>query len=361
MRDRLIARIEAEGPIPFEEFMDAALYDPEGGFFGGGRVRSEKAGDFLTSPEISPMFGQTVAAFVRGEAERIGAPEPDVIEAGAGSGSLLSPLLEALGEYGEVWVVEVSPPARAALADRVPQACVVDSLKGIPAGRRGVLIANELLDNLPVALAVRRGGGWAEQWVGSEGHGLVLVEVSARPEIAAWAEAFGGPVPEGGRVEVQLAAGAWLREALALLSDGALVVIDYGDTASGLAPRRAEGTLRTYREHHLGPDPLLEPGATDITVDVNFTAAMAVGEGAGAAVELHRQDDFLSVWGLRQRLRELRHRELELARSGDTMERLRVRSLVHDGETLLHPRGLGDFRVMVARVRGATGVSSPRR
>ena len=135
-----------------------------------------------------------------------------------------------------------------------------------------------------------------------------------------------------------------------MLEGGSVVVIDYGDSAEGLAPRRAQGTIRTYRAHHIGPDPLDDPGDTDITADVNFTAIVAVAENAGAEVEVHRQDDFLAGLGLRSRLSELRHLELELARSDDALERLRVRSLRTEAETLLHPRGLGDFRVMVARI-----------
>jgi SAM-dependent MidA family methyltransferase len=114
-------------------------------------------------------------------------------------------------------------------------------------------------------------------------------------------------------------------------------------------PRRRDGTLRTYRAHHLGPHPLDEPGETDITADVNFTALVATAQSAGADVELHRQDDFLAELGLRERLSELRHAELEAARAGEDMERLRLRTLKTEAETLVHPRGLGDFRVLVAR------------
>jgi SAM-dependent MidA family methyltransferase len=150
-------------------------------------------------------------------------------------------------------------------------------------------------------------------------------------------------------VEVQLAAGEWLRRALDHIAAGAVVVIDYGGTAEELEPRRTRGTLRTYRNHHLGPDPLVAPGETDVTVDVNFTALCAVAAGTGAVAELHRQDDFLATLGLRDEVSRLRHLELELARSGDAVERLRVRSEKTDAETLMHPRGLGDFRVLVVR------------
>jgi len=336
--------------MPFEEFMRAALYDPEGGFFGGSVLRSEKAGDFLTSPEVSAMFGQTLASFVRTEGNRVGTVEPSVVDAGAGSGSLLRPLLDTLSPVGGVWAIEKSPAARASLEARVPEAMVVEDLDAVAPGLNGVILANELLDNLPAALAVRTPGGWNEQQVDLADGALVLADVPARPEVAAWADAYAGDVPSGSLVEVQIEAGEWVTAALGLLEAGTLVTIDYGDTAEGLRPRRAEGTLRTYRAHHLGPDPLLEPGATDITMDVNFTAMMAAAGAAGADVSLHRQDDFLSDLGLAGRLSMLRHHELELARAGDAVGRLRVRSDLADGQTLLHPRGLGDFRVMVARI-----------
>jgi len=155
-------------------------------------------------------------------------------------------------------------------------------------------------------------------------------------------------VPEGGQVEVQLAAREWMRRLIGLLAAGALLVFDYGDTGEGLAGRRAEGTLRTYRGHHLGPDPLLEPGATDITVDVDFGALVEAAREAGAGVQVLTQAAFLENWGLRERLAALREEELALARTDRVMDRLAVRSRITDGEALLHPRGLGDFRVLVA-------------
>jgi SAM-dependent MidA family methyltransferase len=226
----------------------------------------------------------------------------------------------------------------------------VASFGDLPVPFRGVILANELLDNLPMAIAQLTADGWRERWIGLDGDGLGFVDAPVRPEVTGWLERFAGTVDEGGWVEVQLAAADWLRTALAMLEEGAVVVIDYGDTAENLAPRRRDGTLRTYRAHHLGPHPLDEPGATDVTADVNFTALEAVARETGAAVELWRQDDFLAEFGLRARITELRHRELELARSGDELERLKVRTLRTEAETLMHPRGLGDFRVLVARV-----------
>ncbi|HKY47297.1 MAG TPA: SAM-dependent methyltransferase [Acidimicrobiia bacterium] len=345
------AEIAASGPIPFDRFMELALYGP-GGFFSGEILRSQKSGDFLTSPEVSPLFGQTIARFVESEYERIGDPFK-VVEVGAGSGSLLRPLLEARipqAQPFEAWAVDVSPAARAALARLLEPARVVSDLSWIPGPIRGVVIANELIDNLPMALAQLTAGGWRERWVGSNGERLAFVDSHPRPEVVEWLERFAGPVETGGWVEVQLQARNWLQDALSRIAAGSLLVIDYGDTADDLAPRRRDGTLRTYRSHHLGPHPLDEPGATDITADVNFSALLIAAEAMGAEVELLRQDDFLSSWGLREQLSLYRRQELELARTGSEMDRLRQRSWRTEAETLLHPRGLGDFRVMLSRI-----------
>jgi SAM-dependent MidA family methyltransferase len=347
--DSLRARIETDGPMPFEEFMAACLYDPDGGFFTTGPLRSVQEGDFLTSPEISPWFGRMLARFVRTE-RSLAEPRYRVVEVGAGSGSLIRPLMEELGREGyDYHAVEASPAARDALIGLLGEDHVHASLDTFPRRFDGVIIANELLDNIPVALAIRSGDGWVERWVGSHGDRFGLVTIPARPEVVAWCDAYAGPVPEGGMVEAQLEATRWVADALSRIGRGALVAIDYGGTAEELESRRTQGTLRTYRSHHLGPDPLTEPGATDVTVDVDFTAMVAAAKSTGAAVELLRQDDFLAALGLRDIVRDLRRNELDLARSGDAMARLIVRSEMTNAETLLHPRGLGDFRVLVAR------------
>jgi SAM-dependent MidA family methyltransferase len=336
LKQRIVTEIIEKGPMPFERFMELALYDREG-FFGGDTLRSTRSGDFLTSPEVSPLFGETLAVYVQRIRDEIGEPF-EVVEAAAGSGSLLRPLLDTIEV--EAVAVEASPAARELLAGVVP---VSDRLRD---RIRGVLIANELLDNLPMALAQKIDGEWRERWVGADSGELIFVDAPPRPEVVEWLEAYAGEVADGGWVEVQLEARRWLADALARMEAGAVVLIDYGDTAENLLPRRQDGTLRTYRAHHLGPHPLDEPGETDITADVNFTALVDLHPGA----RLWRQDDFLTDLGLRDRLSELRKAELEVARSGDQMERLRLRSLKTEAETLLHPRGLGDFRVLEIRV-----------
>lgn len=338
LKQRIIDEIESAGPMPFERFMDLALYDEEG-FFGGDELRSAKAGDFLTSPEVSTLFGATLARYVETTRERVGEPF-QLVEVAAGSGSLLRPLLERTRV--DALAVEASPAARKALSDLVPVSAA------LPGRIRGVVIANELLDNLPMALAQRVGRRWRERWVGVEGEQLTWVDADPRPAVLEWLEAYAGDVADGGWVEVQLAARAWLAELLERMVAGAVLIFDYGDTAANLLKRRQDGTLRTYRAHHLGPHPLDEPGETDITADVNFTAMLDLHPRA----TLHRQDDFLAGLGLRSDLSELRRAELEASRAGDEIERLRIRTRKTEAETLLHPRGLGDFRVLEVVIDG---------
>ena len=329
--------------------MDMALYDPSDGFFGSGRLRSATDGDFLTSPEVSHLFGETLACFVEAEYQRLSAPDDfSVCDAGAGSGSLLGPLVEALPIAPSTYALEVSPAARQALARRIPGVEVAQRLDDLPTPFVGVIVANELLDNLPMALAVKAGHEWAEMWVVTDGDELAFERRPARGDVRDWLHRYAGPVPDGGIVEVQLAATAWVSEAISRLDAGSILVIDYGDLADNLGHRRAEGTLRTYRGHHLGPHPLTEPGSTDITADLNFTAILGAAAG-DAEVDFVRQDEFLRRWGLDERRAALRAEELDLARAGDAMARLVVRTRLTEADTLLHPRGLGDFRVMVAR------------
>jgi SAM-dependent MidA family methyltransferase len=213
-------------------------------------------------------------------------------------------------------------------------------------------LANELIDNLPMAVAQRTTEGWRERWVGLDGDVLVWIDADPRPAVVAWLEAFAGEVDVGGWVEVQLQARQWLIDVLGHVEAGSLLLFDYGDTKEGLASRRPQGTLRTYRNHHLGPDPLDEPGETDITADVNFSALVETARSIPRTdVCLTRQEDFLGDLGLRDRLEDLRRSELDMAADPNQLPRLRARSLKTEAETLLHPRGLGDFRAMCVTIR----------
>ena len=182
LAERLRREIGASGPMPFEVFMAACLYDPVGGFFSTGPLRSVRSGDFLTSPEVSPWFGRCLARVVAAEQDRLGDPAGFLVaDVGAGSGSLLAGLRQARRPGPDLWAADASPAARDALGGIVGGSNVVEQLTDLPAGRPAVLFANELLDNMPVSLAVREGEGWTERWVDTADDMLSLVPVVGSP------------------------------------------------------------------------------------------------------------------------------------------------------------------------------------
>ncbi|MBT8208369.1 MAG: SAM-dependent methyltransferase, partial [Acidimicrobiia bacterium] len=208
---------------------------------------------------------------------------------------------------------------------------------------------NEVVDNVPVALTMRTADGWLERLVGTGHDGLEFVLAEPREPVKRWADRYGAGLPVGAMLEVQIEASTWFGGVLDRVGRGAIALFDYGGLTEELETRRLSGTLRTYRNHRSGPDPLVDPGAADITTDVDFAALRDVALERGWEVTVDRQDDFLRAWGLQERLTAMRQDELAAARSGEVMDRLQLRSTIKDIEALLNPRGLGDFRVLVAR------------
>lgn len=353
MKERILRLIRREGPLPFERFMEMALYDPAGGYYAAGPLRSHPAGDFITSPEVSPAFGETLAAYAVGEYRRLGEPSDfTVAEAGAATGSLLEPLLSALPFPARAAAVEASVAARAALAVRLPH-LLTYSPDEVPDRLTGVMFANEVADNLPVALAVREEDGWSERRVGEEDGELTLTAAPVRAEVGEWLEAYAGEVPAGGTAEAQLAARDWISEWAGRLAAGSLVVVDYGSAGQSADGGGAgAGTLRTHRRHRPGPLPLDSPGEVDITVDVNFAALADAARTHGLECETLTQRAFLTRCGLPDRLAARREEELELARTGDYLGRLRARSYLTGAAALLDPAGLGGFHVLIASRAG---------
>lgn len=348
LKQRIIALIEDEGPLPFDTYQEMCLYDPGEGFFSAAAgVRSSYGGDFITSPEVTTHFGAAIGRYVNSESIRAGT-RSQVVEVGAGSGSLTDAMRSEVTD-ADFYAVESSEVARRQLREILGSDRVVESIDGLPAAQHRITVANELVDNIPVALVVRADDGWVEQRVGWSGSEFGFVHVAPRSAVLDWVERHAPLVPVGSQVEVQLGAGVWLRELVGSSPTGSALVIDYGGTTEELLTRRTSGTLRTYRGHHLGPHPFLDPGKSDITVDVDFSALLDEAASLGAQAELLRQDDFLSSLGLRDVVSTLRRTELALAREGDVMGQMRIRSERVDVETVLHPRGLGDFRVLIAR------------
>lgn len=338
---RLAARIREEGPLPYAAFVDAALYDEDGGFYAT-RGSAGRRGDFLTSVEVGPLFGEVLARALDDWWRALGRPDRfRVVEAGAGRGTLARAVRSARPECAaalEYVLVERSARLRADHPDDEP----FRSAESMPSDRAvGVVLANELLDNLAFDLIERRDGRWYEVRVGVSADGTfgeVLVP-DERGDLR-WRDAL-GDVPDGARLPVQHQAVAWLRDALASLEAGRVVVIDYADTAANLVARPWAEWLRTYQEHERGGPPLDDPGSKDITCEVVVDALAAVQP----PTRHWSQAEFLRAHGIDDLVAEGRRIWAERAHIGDLVA-LRARSRVREAEALVDPAGLGAFHVL---------------
>lgn len=345
LHEEILARIRRGGPISFAEYMERCLYHPEWGYYARAD-RIGRGGDYLTSPETHPAFGRLIGRRVAGLLAQAGSEEGVVCEVGAGSGALAQGILAELSEQGldqaRYVIAEPISAWRALQAERLAafdgRVSWINSLAGLEAGSlRGVIVTNELLDALPVHRVVNRRGVLREVLVASTGDRLT--EREGEPTTPALGEYFAalGLLPcEGGVVEVNLAAVAWLRRAARVLEKGTLLTMDYGGTAAELYTQPAKaGTLRTYRAHQSGHAWLERPGEQDLTADVDFTTLRRVGEALGLrAVTDTSQREYL----LRLGWREWLTRRRTLARDG----RGRFGSLL----ALVDPRTQGRVRVL---------------
>ena len=305
LRDVIASRIRAAGPLPFAEYMDLALYHPELGYYARAGRRSGRAGDFFTSVDAGPLFGEMLAAQFA-EMHRLAAPEGatkaaafDLVEAGAGSGRLARSVLDHAAAahprfYSDLrlTLVERSPAARAAQdaalgphAGRLAQAGAE-----LPARVRGIIFANELLDALPVHSVVMTAAGLREVYVDNRDGHLAETFGPVSPAVETHVERFGIRLETGWRTEVSPAAVGWVTAAARSLERGFLLLIDYGHEAHELySPTHAHGTLACYRRHRVeaagdgrAAAPWLEePGARDITAHVDLTAVRTAAEEAG--------------------------------------------------------------------------------
>ncbi len=318
--ERIAELIRHEGPVTFAAYMEHALYDPEHGYFvrGGGAGRAGH--DFVTSPEVGSLFVARVARALDETWVALGEPDPFVVvEAAAGRGRLAADVLRAEPRCARALryvLVERSARLRTAQHDLVTIETVdealgpffapvdddgetepvpgagpiVTALDDLPAMRiDGLVLANELLDNLPVRIVERGNGSWSEVRIGLDDDGALGEVLLDAPEgLAAEAElvAAGATVPIGARLPVPVGAQAWLERVAALLARGTLVLVDYAVPVLELLERGAEGWLRTYRSHDRGGPPLEDPGAQDITYDLPLEYLMLLGRRFGFELAL---------------------------------------------------------------------------
>lgn len=360
---RLIAaEIDAGGGwISFARYMELALYTPGLGYYAGGSHKfggHHSGGDFLTAPEITPLFA---GALARQVAQVLAASVPQVIEAGAGSGRLAADILPALAALDclpeRYCILELSGELRsrqqATLAARAPHhADRVEWLDELPERFSGCLIGNELLDAMPThALRWSDAGdspGVFERGVGLENGMPVTAERAATGALLDAAQALALQPPYRG--EISLAARSWVSELARRLEQGALLLIDYGLPRHELYhPLRDGGTLRCHYRHRVHDDPFWLPGLSDITSHVDFTAVAEAGFDAGLDVlGFTSQASFLLNCGIGELLQQKK------LGAGDTADAddLRARGAVN---VLISPNEMGELFKVIALGRGVPG------
>ncbi len=291
--DEISAAIAAAGgAIPFSEYMQLALYG-QGGFYTTGGRAGRRGGDFITSPEVGPLFGTVIARALDAWWKELGSPSRfDVVECGAGPGTLARSILaaqpECLGAMHYV-AVEISASQRALH----PQG--VESRETMPDGPiTGVILANELLDNLPFRLFVFD-GSWMEAFV-SQASGGQFVEVLRTPDVVP--SCLPQTASLGSRAPIQDAAASWVRDSLSKIDHGRLLLFDYCSASTAetaLTPWRE--WLRTYRDQGRGTHYLSDPGSQDVTTQVIF-------DQLPAGFTSSTQSDFLKQWGIDELVHE---------------------------------------------------------
>lgn len=323
------------GPIPFRQFMQLALYGEHGFYSGDDNTgRAGRRGDFITSPEVGPLFGTVLARMIDDQWVQRGRPSQfTVVDAGAGPGTLARAIISAQPQCKDALTyvaVETSSRQRAMHPEGIT------SVAEMPATIEcGIVIANELLDNLPFDLWVYD-GGWRLAYVDMNGDKCVeVLRAADAPEL------FPTTTPHGTRLPWQSGAQQWLRSTLSSLQHGSVVVIDYCTALTvELIGRPYREWLRTYVGHQRGAHYLQQPGAQDITTQVLIDQLATVREPD----VVRSQAQFLARWGIDELVEEGKRVWTEKAARPD-LEAIRMRSRVSEAEALTDPTGLGAFSV----------------
>ena len=292
------------GSISFAEFMQAALYAPGLGYYVAGARKLGHAGDFVTAPEISPLFGRVLARLAAPVLEQVGG---DIFEPGAGSGALAVSILGKLNELGilpeRYLVLEVSPDLRErqmqllalelpALADRVHW------ITAIPASFSGVVIANEVADALPVERFRIRAGRVEQARVACDDRQFAAAPAYLESLVRQVEADIGTPLPDGFQSEVSPGLMNWVADLSAAVHEGLVLLIDYGvSRREYYAADRSSGWLRCHFRHHAHNDPLVLPGIQDLTAWVDFTAVADAARRAGLQVASYLTQAHLLLGG----------------------------------------------------------------
>ncbi|MCH8911193.1 MAG: SAM-dependent methyltransferase [Chloroflexi bacterium] len=362
LEERLIDHIGRYGPITFEAFMEAALYDEHLGYYPSRRRQPGSTpvgtdGDYFTSPVTHPAFGALLALQLREMWQRLGSPgEFVVVEMGAGDGVLRTDITE----YTERELPDFAKAMQYVATDLVPPAGS-ESVAGtdeLPTGITGCVVSNELLDAHPVNRFIIQAGSVKEIFVDyRDGTFVEVVQDVVEPEVEARVLPFVRSLPDSYRGEVNLRLGYWSDSVSATLDSGYVITVDYGfDRPDLYAPTRLLGSLRCYYQHTLGQDPLRRIGKQDITAHVDFTAVdHTLAVNGFTRVANTTQSEFLTNLGIEDFLSDVGERPLrkELSRPEFEEDTAGI-------GTLIDPEGLGRFRVAVHSRGAASGLEIKR-
>src|SRR6266516_768844 len=286
--EKLVARIERDGPISFAAFMEAALYDPEFGYYMTAGPRIGREGDYYTSLDVHPIFAELVGRQIAQAAEEIvPSGEFTIVEMGAGKGLLAQHLLNAYRRDKPDFLARL----RYLLVERSTGTGVniawVPDLDAVSADSiTGVFLSNELVDAFPVHRLVKRPLGLREIFVGWDGSRFIEIEAPPfSPDLEAYFARIGISLEVGQQAEVNLQALDWMRQVGTRLRRGLVVTIDYGHAAADLfAPARKTGTLLGYYRHTVSDSPYVHVGQQDLTAHVDFTSLALAGQDVGLKV-----------------------------------------------------------------------------
>lgn len=343
---------EAGGAIPFAEYMELCLYQPQHGYYMASRARIGKGGDFFTSTSVHALFGRLIARQLHQMWELLGSGPFIVAEQGAGEGHLALDILDALREEAPDFyrhltyrLVEISPDNRERqqrLLERHSERLGWCALADL-AGMEGCFLSNELVDAFPVHLVEKHGGELREVYVTPAGDGFAEeLRPLSGPEIAEHLRWLGVEPVEGNRAEVNLEAVRWMGGVGKLLGRGFALTIDYGYPAAELySPLRRTGTLMCYHRHTSSEDPYRRIGHQDITAHVDFTALQRAGEAEELTpLWFGEQYRFLLALGFVEALIELQARAAD-EKTAQAL-RLTLKNLI------LPEGGMGEtFKVLV--------------
>jgi SAM-dependent MidA family methyltransferase len=307
LQQEIASTIEkAGGAIPFSRFMELALYAPRLGYYSGGAAKLGSSGDFTTAPEITPLFG---AALARAAAAIIAQSAPNIIEFGAGTGKLARDVLIALADDGveveRYTIIELSGELRARQQEALKDFPQVEWRDGFPDAFNGVVLANEVLDAMPVELVIKTANGWRRQMVTVEDGRFAYVQAALDADLTAQLVRQVPDVdalPQGYLTELHPVACGFMGSLAAMFAGGkgAAILLDYGFPAHEYyVDQRSGGTLMCHYRHHSHPEPFYLPGLQDITAHVDFTAMALAAQDAGLPVLAYtNQSGFLLGCGI---------------------------------------------------------------